>query len=302
MKSYRVPISLRFLLLVLTSVMVLPVFGQESDADAPDKRPVKNMFESIWIIDNPSVVVPVKGTFEFDIQHRFGLLKNGYEDFFGLYAPANIRLGFGYVPLQNLMVGFGLTKTNLTWDLNAKYAILQQGREGGSPVSLSYFVNAAIDTRDKDAFTDPEALVSSDRLSYFHQLMLARKLTNRLSLQVAGSISHFNTVEAFRNPDDQIVQRYKNDHLAVAVSARYHVASWVNVIANYDQPLTEHEVLDPQPNLAFGLELTSSSHQFQIFVGDYYHITPQRNNVFNNNNFGDGDILIGFNITRLWNF
>lgn len=298
--------SQNFLLNILTgiilSLITVPVFSQEVETDAPDKRPVKNMFESTWIIDNQSVVVPIKGTFEFDIQHRFGVMKNGYEDLFGLYAPANIRLGFGYVPFNNLMVGFGITKTNLTWDLNAKYAIVQQGREAGSPLSLTYFVNAAIDTRDKDFFTNPEALVTGDRVSYFHQILLGRKISDKFSLQLAGSLSHFNTVEAFKTPDDKIVQRYDNDHLAIAVSARYKVGSWVNIIANYDQPLTEHEVVDPQPNIAFGLELTSSSHQFQIFVGDFYNITPQRNNVFNNNNFGDGDVLIGFNITRLWNF
>ena len=91
---------------------------------AEERKPVKNMFESIWIIDNQTVMVPFKNTLEFDIQHRFGLVENGYEDFWGLYAPSNIRLGFSYVPINNLMVGFGLTKQNLTWDFNAKYALL----------------------------------------------------------------------------------------------------------------------------------------------------------------------------------
>lgn len=32
--------------------------------------------------------------------HRFGSVKNGYKDFFGLFAPSNIRLGFSYVPIK----------------------------------------------------------------------------------------------------------------------------------------------------------------------------------------------------------
>jgi hypothetical protein len=293
-------ISSRFPALLVLFAVTMPAFAQE--VTGPDQRPVRNIFESIWIIDNPTVLVPVKGTFEFDIQHRFGVVSNGYEDLFGLYAPANIRLGFGYEPFQNLMIGFGITKSNITWDLNAKYAILQQTRSGSMPVSLSYFVNTAMDTRDKDFFTNPDELVTADRISYFHQLLIARKFTDRFSLQVAGSLSHFNTVDAFKNPANEIVHRWNNDHFALSVSGRYHLGSWVNVIVNYDQPLTNHEVVDPHPNIAFGVELTSSSHQFQIFAGNFYHITPQRNNVFNNNKFGDGDILIGFNITRLWNF
>ena len=84
---------------------------QAQEVDAPVvSKPVKNTFSSIWIIDNQSVMVPYKGTLEFDIQHRFGLVSNGFEDLWGLYAPSNIRLGFSYVPVNNLMVGFGFTK------------------------------------------------------------------------------------------------------------------------------------------------------------------------------------------------
>jgi hypothetical protein len=281
---------------------MMSAIAQDTTMSSVDRRPVKNMFESIWLIDNQTVLVPIKGTFEFDILHRFGVMRNGYEDLFGLYAPANIRLGFGYVPFERLMVGFGLTKSNLTWDVNAKYAILRQGRTGGSPLSMTYFVNAAIDTRDKDFFLNPDILETGDRVSYFHQLLFARKLSDRLSVQLGGSMSHFNTVEALENESGDVIDKWKNDHIAIALGARVKVASWVNLIASYDQPVTDHEVLDPQPNLAFGVELTSSSHQFQIFAGNFYHITPQRNNVFNNNDFSEGDFLLGFNITRLWNF
>ena len=46
----------------------------------------------------PNCLVPVKKTFEMDIQHRFGTVENGYEDFWGFFAPSNIRMGFSYVP------------------------------------------------------------------------------------------------------------------------------------------------------------------------------------------------------------
>ena len=62
---------------------------------------VGNTFESVWLIDNQTVLVPLKQTFEFDILHRFGTVQNGYNDFWGLYAPSNIRLGMSYVPIKN---------------------------------------------------------------------------------------------------------------------------------------------------------------------------------------------------------
>jgi len=269
--------------------------------NVPENKPVKNTFNSIWLIDNQTVMVPIKGTFEFDLQHRFGLINSGEQDMAGLFAPANIRLGFEYVPLNKLMVGFGITKLNLTWDLNWKYAIWKQMQNGGMPVSVTYYGNAAFDTRSKDYFTNPDEIETADRISFFHQIIIARKFSNRLAVQIAPSLSHFNTVEAFKNDEGETVDKYNNDHYAIALGAKYNISPVTNILINYDQPISTHEVQDPQPNLSFGVEIVTSSHQFQFFLTNFYNITPQRNNVFNTNSPGDGEFLMGFNITRLWN-
>src|SRR5690606_11470184 len=127
-----------------------PLAAQEDAVPEKDTRPVKNTFESIWLMDQQTVMVPVKGSFEMDFQQRFGTWNNGYDDFYGIFAPSNIRIGLDYVPVDRLMVGIGFTKDNLLWDMWGKYALLRQGRSGGSPVSLTYYVNAAADTREQD--------------------------------------------------------------------------------------------------------------------------------------------------------
>ena len=175
---------------ILLFLFISPLFltGQEDDTEVKRKvRPVSNTFESIWLIDNQTVMVPYEGTFEMDMLHRFGTINNGYEDFWGLYASSNIRIGFNYVPKENLQLGFGFTKERLLWDLNAKYALIRQGRDGGSPVSITYLVNMGIDTRDGEFHEE-----FIDRLSYFHQFMMARKLSDKFSLQTSFSVSHFN--------------------------------------------------------------------------------------------------------------
>ena len=291
--------------LVIPMLLLTSNIKAQEETSEKDLRPVKNTFESIWLIDNQSVMVPYKGTFEFDILHRFGKMNNGYKDFWGLYANSNIRLGFNYVPVERLMVGFGLTKTNVTWDINAKYALLRQARMGGSPVSLTYFANMAFDTRKQSV---GQFANKTDRYSYFHQLILARKFSDEFSLQIAGSLSHFNAVEAYLTPENKVQGKLKNDHIALAIGFKHKIGDWTNFIFNYDQPLTKHNVkaVEPNPNFSFGLEMTSSSHQFQVFVGNYGSIIPQRNNVFNQNKFNFKDeqrgILIGFNMTRLSNF
>ncbi|HET9747414.1 MAG TPA: DUF5777 family beta-barrel protein [Chitinophagaceae bacterium] len=259
-------------------------------------KPVKNTFESVWLMDNQTVMVPIKGTLEFDIQHRFGTVDNGKKDIFGIFAPSNIRLGLSYAPVKNLFVGAGLTKERTQIDLNAKYALIQQ-TPGKMPVSLSYFGNIVIDARDKSNFR-----YSVHRLSYFNQVIIARKITNKFSAQVAPSLSWYNNVEAYVTSKGEIEKMMNNYHFAVSVLGRYKVSDKMAVIAGYDQPLTTHLTNNPDPNICFGLEITTSSHAFQVFAGNYYGIVPQSNNVFNQNDYRDGQFLIGFNITRLWNF
>lgn len=90
--------------------------------------------------------------------------------------------------------------------------------------------------------------------------------------------------------------------IAISGMERYKVSPQMSVIFDYDQQLTTHDAFDLQPNISIGVEVATSSHAFQVFVGSFQGIVPQCNFMNNINDFGDGDILIGFNITRLWNF
>ncbi len=287
---------------LLLSVMLLGstvlVNAQDTTAVATKAaKPVKNTFESTWIIDNQSVMVPVKGTLQMDIMHRFGTVNNGYEDFYGIYAPSNIRIGMSYVPIEKLIVGFGFAKVRLTWDLTAKYALVKQMTSGGWPVSITYFGNVAVDTRPEENFVN-----GTDRLSYFNQLIIARKVTDNFSVQIAPSFSHFNAVEGYLDEEGNIKGKMKNDHIAVSVGARYKVTPGTVIMVNYDQPLTKHTTNNPEPNIAFGVEFNTSAHAFQVFLSNYQYIIPQLNNMYNQNDYREGQFLIGFNITRLWNF
>lgn len=289
------------ILLVILSAAFSPVFAQEKKEEVQTLyihsrglQRVGNTFESIWLIDNQTVMVPLRKTFEFDILHRFGTVNNGYSDFFGLYAPSNIRLGFGYTPVNNLMVGFGFTKDRLLWDFNLKYALLKENGGEGAPVSVTYFGNMAVDTREKDKFVN-----SSDRYSYFHQLMVARKISRDFSLQGSVNLSHFNAVEGYINNDLEVEGKMKNDHFSFSLLGRYKISDAFAFIGNYDQPITKHPVNNPNPNISFGVELATPLHAFQVFLGNYRWMVPQYNNVFNQNNYENGAFLLGFNITRL---
>ncbi len=306
--------SLAIMLLCIQTFAVAQ--EMEVSSETTQKKRVKNTFESVWIIDNQTVIVPVEGTFEFDIAHRFGTMRNGTTDLWGLFAPSNIRFGVSYVPIKNLCVGVGLTKDRMILDGSLKYALLQQTKDSWEmPVSLTYYGNMSYDMKeDPDHSLYREKYDFTDRLRFFNQILIARKITDKFSVQVGPSLSHQNFVYGYKKQVDsattEIAGEMKHDHFAISVAGRYKVTESMALIANYDQPITKHTTGNPNPNISFGIEMATSGHAFQIFIGNYSYLNPQRNNLFNRNDPLDeakaydsffDTFLIGFNITRLWN-
>ena len=306
---------------VISCLLLMPattLYAQDSTAvaaTAPVKaKPVKNTFQSTWIIDDQTVMVPIKGTLQFDIMHRFGTIGNGYQDLDGLFAPANIRLGINYAPINNLSVGIGLTKYDMLWDGNAKYAIIKQTK-GKSPVSITYYGDMAYDTR-----FDPTHTIftyTTDRISSFNEIIIARKINDKLSIQFAPTWSHQNAVQGFYTQNDsagvKVFQEMLHDQFGFNLAGRFKISESTAIIVDYDQPLSTEPTNNPNPNVAFGIEFNTSGHTFQVFMGNYQMLNPQHNAFFNSNNpfpYTDadgtkvkgGEFCIGFNITRLWNF
>jgi Membrane bound beta barrel domain (DUF5777) len=320
-RRFILPICLVCSLLLLhTNIKAQDSTAVAEEPTVPAKaKPVKNTFQSVWIIDNQTVMVPVKGTLEMDIMHRFGKVEKGYEDLAGFFAPSNIRLDVSYAPVKNLFVGIGLTKEHMLWDASAKYSIITQTK-GKYPVSATYYGNMAYDTRK-----DPDGSLfkyEGHRLSFFNQLIIARKITDKFSVQVAPSHSHQNFVKGYYTKNDStgkdVFKEMKHEHFAIAVSARYKLTNVTSVMINYDQPITKHAINNPNPNLSFGVEFNTSSHSFQLFMGNFSSLSPQLNNLYNHSdpfshetNGGKyntvnlhflNNFRIGFNITRLWNY
>lgn len=307
MKKYIIhfpSFQLRLLLLLLAMIVITgaELKAQDSTAApvAKKKSFVKNTFEGNFLIDNQTVMVPIKGTFEFDIQHRFGTIDHQFTDLFGLFGGANMRLGFSYTPIKDLQIGFGANNYNMIVDYSLKYALVKQTKDGKIPVSITYFGHAAMDTRAKsDALP---IVTTSDRFAFFNQILVARKFSEAFSLQGSFNYTHFNNVDGYKDEKGVIQPAMKNDHLSFSVGARYKISPKTSIIFNYEQPITEHYVNDVMPNLSLGLDMKSSGHDFQVFFGNYGNTIPSYNSLYNQNDYTKGQYVIGFNISRLWNF
>ncbi len=280
--------------IILFAISMLPllVVSQEVKKDTIPEKIQRPAFKSTYIIDNQTNVLFTKNSMEIGIKHRFGLLNSGEKDYAGIFGASNIRLGLSYAVHDRWTIGFGITKFNLLQDFNLKVGIFRQTRSDKVPVSVSYYGIFAIDTRKKENFE-----FDQDRFSFFQQLIIARRFSRNISLQVAPSISHYNFVE----------YRQNNDVFGISVGGRYRISKQGSILVDYSYPFTHHlngEVLDadPAPGLSIGVEFATLGHAFQIFISNYNGIVPQQNYVLNQNKFFEGDILIGFNITRVYKF
>ena len=290
---------------ILFVFLIIPFLGiaQEGDDQTAGDTIVKEKlerpaFESSFIVDNPTNVVNAKNAMEIQMEHRFGIMET-WDDLGGIWGAANIRLGATYGIHERVTLGIGTQKYRRYSDVNAKVAILRQTRSGKMPVSLTYYGNFAYNGQQQSA-SNPYITHPQDRYSYFHQLILAKRFSPALSMQISPSFSHYNAV----------YPGMQNDRIAVAIGGRYKISPNTAILVDYSQPLTQFDLDNEEvkkltsnhPGLSLGFEFGTSGHAFQLFVSNYWGILPQENYVWNKNDFFGGDILLGFNITRIYNF
>jgi hypothetical protein len=282
-------------IVIISILLSLNLHAQE---ELPKDLPVREPFASGILIDNQTTLIPTLNTLEYIIQHKFGLIDNGFSDLFGLYAPgANIRMALNFIPLTNLQVGYGLSRIRMYSDFSVKYTIIEQTRQNTIPVAIGLFANTAVDGRNKEVFGNNYKF--SNRYSYFSQIIIGRKFNHWLSLQTNMSFTHYNITEP----------GIDHDKISAGINGRVNVTSQSSILFQYDVPLkvkgiTEHrEFLNPaKPNLGVGWEIRTSAHAFHLYLSSTDGIIPQHSALYNQYDWTEGKLMFGFSITRLYNF
>lgn len=303
-------------LFALLSTQTTTFAQEEAVADTtvqekPVDKPVRPAFESGLLFDAATTTLYPSKTLEFVLQHRFGVIdtKDNNYDMAGIWGAANIRFGLNYSILNNLSVGVGTTKFNKMTDLQFKYRIIEQTRSNSIPVTVVLYEVVGIDgSKDTKWDNTPDSVATksykfSNRLSYFTQLIVSRKFNDKFSLQVGGAYTHYNCVDSV----------YDHDRVSLSFAGRYKFSPQMSFIVAGDFPLDitaikdykikkENTVIYDKPSINAGVEIATSSHAFHVYVASAQGIIPQETIMWNKNDFFHGGILIGLNITRLWNF
>jgi hypothetical protein len=285
-----------FLLALLLTLSVRPVLSQDllDMLDEGQKEPINytaGTFKATHIVIGQSAENTPKGNMEFLISHHFGRINGGYQNLYGL-NQAFIRIGTEYGFTDWLTAGVGLNTYRITWDGYLKAKFLRQSTGGRKvPVTMTGFASMAVSTT---TWTVPEQTnYFSSRMSYAFELMIARKFTEWLSLQVTPALVHYNLVATASD---------HNDIFGVAVGGRIKLskrvsanAEWYYVIPNqvYDPAQIYHN------SLSVGVDIETGGHVFQIFLTNSEGLIEEYFIPYTKGKWSFGDIYLGFTISRM---
>lgn len=274
---------------LLTLFIVSNAFGQEqelldllsAESASSDKGYATATFKSTRVINGHSIETRSNGSLEFIISHRFGTLNSGYKEFYGLDF-ATIRLGLEYGITDDLNIGIGRASLGKVLDAFLKYRITRQSND--FPVTITGFTSIARETQEE------EGLSGIDRNAYTAQLLIARKFDSNFSFQIAPTIIQRNLVRTLQ--DDNLL-------IAIGLGARYKVSNRVAIVTEYYPTLSDKSA-EFQDSFAVGVDIETGGHVFQLHFTNAIQMNERGFIGETTENFWDGDIHYGFNITRVF--
>jgi hypothetical protein len=259
---------------------------EPSAAGVPEPQPVVETFKTYRLINSHTSETVWKGYLMVNFAHRFGgVLRDGPSELWGMDAFANVRLSATYGLTDDFSVGLGRSRFDKLYDFNIKYRALKQ-TPGAIPLTLTCYGSAAINSEVFDE-AEAEVLDFSHRLSYAATMVLARKWSEAFSTQLSPTLVHRNLG---RQLDDD------NTVFALGTGLSYRISRSLGLKCEYLPRFSSDRFEDV---VAVAVDITSSpSHSFQLQLSNTTTLVAQEYLTETTDSFWDGDLHIGFAVTR----
>jgi Membrane bound beta barrel domain (DUF5777) len=257
------------------------------DGDAKNaKEFANNAFKSTRVVNGHSMEMLGKGVLDTRILHRFGVVNGGFKDLFGL-DQASMRLGFDYGVSKNLTIGIGRSTFKKEIDGFVKYRIAHQHTGAKAiPLSIIYVGGFTAIT----ASLGPDSLNTfSNKLGYYHSVILGRKFSTNLSGQISPTIVHTNIVELSTD---------KNDQIALGIGARYKFTKRVAFVLD-TYPILSGRSTNKTP-ISVGFDIETGGHVFQLHFSNATGMNERAFITETTNNWGNAQFRFGFNLSRVF--
>lgn len=288
------------ILLVLFTLISSNLLAQDDllkqlQGETPPKRePVIATFKGFKIINIETNETTPKGNLDFRVGHLFGNIfpesGGGLHNFYGLDASADIRIAFHYGVTPKLTLGLAHIKRNETFEGLAKFKLLQQKTNGGSPLSITLYGEATCTIKDEKAYPMEGLDTFPHRLGYTTQLILARKFGSRFSLVLAPTWVHHNVVD----PTDS------NDVFSIGAGFRLKVTRSSAIVADYFYNIAPTNLKDHFSPIGIGWEIETGGHVFTIMFTNACGLAEADFIPNTKDSWEKGGVKLSFNISRMF--
>jgi hypothetical protein len=299
---------LGLLLMVATTIRAQQTTARDSLAadsllkslSAGDKpEPVLATFKSTRLILSETSETIKKNNLNFMVIHRFGDIggtDGGGKTMWGLDNSSDIYIGFEYGLTNNLDIDFGRSKYEQLLELGLKYNLLHQTADNGIPVALTIVGKTglkpySVSTNVFDDYTN--------RLNYFAQLIVARKFTPALSIEVAPSYLRNNLPFPYLPGNSQNV-------FSLSAAGRLKFSKRAGIVIDYAHPFSSFRSNSNSPKfydpLGVGIEIETGGHVFTLNFSNAQAISPINYLSNTTSNWGKGQYRLGFTISRVFSF
>jgi len=278
-------------ILCFVSLFSLTVVAQDNllkdlEKEQKDNNKVTGAFKSSRVINGHSMEMLGAGMLDFRILHRFGPVKQGIGDLFGL-DQASMRMGFDFGLSNDLTIGFGRTTFKKEYDAFIKYRLIQQ-EQSGTPISLVAVAGTSIFTYKSP---DPlKPLTFNDRTGYYAQLIIGRKFNEAFSLQLSPTLVYRNMID----PAD------KKTIYALGIGARHKISKRVAFVVDYSLVANGLPMSVGTNPLSIGVDIETGGHVFQLHFSNSTGMNERSFITETTNSWSKGEFQFGFNLSRIF--
>ena len=291
MKLYLFP----FFLLLFTSLS-FSAQDENWDFDEPETE-LGPAFYDTRVINSQSSETLEKGMWDVRIAHRFGDMATAgaASTFFGFDNSADISIGTDYAVSDKFLLGIyrnkGAGPYSQLMNGIVKYKIFDQSdkRPFTFTANTNMFYTLMGSSTDESSITHFGKI--AHRASFYTQLILARNLKDKVSLQMSVGVLHRNLV-AYAD---------ENTTLAIGGVAKMKIAKKISLIAEYNHLfrktnlINDIEYTDP---LGIGIEFKTFAHVFQLNLTNSKGMGEVQYLAYTASKWSKGEFRLGFTISR----
>lgn len=245
-------------------------------------------FKGLKIVNFESTKMVSSKELYFVVSHRFGSIETGFEDFFGL-DQAVTRLNFIYGISDAINIGASRSSFQKIYESSLKLRLLRE-KQGGFPFTIVSSSNILLNTA-LDEVVLP-GLEFKNRLGYTTQLLISKKISEGLSLQLMPTFFHDNYVP---------INEQDNSQYVIGFGGRQKLTKRFSLNFDYGYHLNRAETSPFKNSLSIGVDIETGGHVFQLH---FTNAQPMNTNGFLGQGTGDwtnGDVFFGFNLSRVFN-